>query len=234
MESIEKIEKNELNVSENNEETVYSFFEKNRKPILISCIVLLILLVGLIGVLLIRDIMQKDAIAKLDLLVERYEKVKNNLSGEELENPADAEELLTELLNFGKNSFAYPAARAWFMAANIYHERGEWQEARDAWLTAAAKGGKDHLTPVCLFNAAVASESAGDLDAALSNYQKSVTFADFPAAAHAQFSIGRLQETQGDNVAAIAAYRALIENWPSDTDWTNLARSRIIALELAP
>ncbi|MDR1148965.1 MAG: hypothetical protein LBK66_10070 [Spirochaetaceae bacterium] len=254
---MEKIEKKESRAVE--DDIVYSFFEKNRKSFFISGIVIAVLLVGLVAALIVRDVMQKDAIAKLDILVERYNELRGNLainniydtgniSDIEIDGGADAniafdtsasvniaafDDLLTDLRSLGEKSSGYPAARAWLMAANIYHERNSFKEAQDAWLAGAAKGGSTHLAPVCLYNAAVAGEAAGDLEAALSNYQKALAFADFPAAAHAQFSVGRLEEARGDNDAAVAAYRALIEKWPADTDWTNLAHSRILFLEIS-
>jgi tetratricopeptide (TPR) repeat protein len=264
MEKNETNEKNEVHVADD-DDSLYNFFEKNRKFLLASVAALVVLLVGIIGVLLVRDFMHKDAIAKLDLLIERYDGIKDTLTdsgdavndiemeaGGEIEisesagavpeseagaETADGTEdddikaLLDDLEALGKSSSGYPAARAWFMAANIRHERKEWLEAEAAWLEGARKGASTHLAPVCLYNAAVAAEAAGDTDSALSSYQKSLGFTDFPAAAHAQFSIGRLEETKGDSGAAIAAYRAVIEKWPADTAWTNLAYSRIIALE---
>jgi tetratricopeptide (TPR) repeat protein len=119
------------------------------------------------------------------------------------------------------------------MAADIQYERGDWAGARDAWIEAASKGKATHLAPVSLFNAAVADEEAGETDAALENYRKALGFTEFSSAARAQFAVGRLEEKKGDTVAALAAYRAVIEKWPSYTDWTNLAYSRILAIELA-
>ncbi|MDR2444529.1 MAG: tetratricopeptide repeat protein [Spirochaetaceae bacterium] len=255
-----KNEKNDIHITDDSD-SLFSFFEKNRKFLLTSVIAIAVLLAGLIVVLLVRDFMHKDATARLDVLIERYDSIKYSLAANaettdeaetEAVESADSGEsgisedsgepaetaggnipaLLDDLRALGKSASGYPAARAWFMAANIYHERREWQEAQEAWLLAAEKGGSTHLTPVCLYNAAVAAEASGDTDSALSNYQKSLGFTDFPAAAHAQFSVGRLEETKGDNEAAIAAYRAVIEKWPSDTGWTNLAHSRIVALEL--
>jgi tetratricopeptide (TPR) repeat protein len=247
---MEKIEKKESRAAGN--DIVYSFFEKNRKSFFVSGIVIAVLLIGLVATLIVRDVLQKDAIARLDILVERYNELKSNLavyniSDIEIDGGADVniavdtgasvniaavDDLLTDLRSLGEKSSGYPAARAWLMAANIYHDRNSFKEAQDAWLAGAAKGGSTHLAPVCLYNAAIAGEAAGDLEAALSNYQKALAFADFPAAAHAQFSVGRLEEARGNDDAAIAAYRALIDKWPAGTDWTNLAHSRILFLEI--
>ncbi|MDR0409204.1 MAG: tetratricopeptide repeat protein [Spirochaetaceae bacterium] len=245
--------KEEIHSAEDKTDVLYSFFEKNRKVFFISGVVIIVLLAGFITALIVRDEAQKSATARLDILVERYKELKDistesgtgedDIAGDGIYEEEAAEEvaiadteafdsLLKDLRTLGNEAAGYPAARAWFMAADIYHERGEWQEARDAWLAAADKGGAAHITPVCLFNAAVAGEAAGDLDSALANYKKALSFSDFPAAAHAQFSVGRIEETRGDAESAIAAYRDLIDKWPAETEWTNLAHSRLIFLEL--
>ncbi|MDR0662795.1 MAG: tetratricopeptide repeat protein [Spirochaetaceae bacterium] len=236
---MEKMEKTEIHDAENKTDGLYAFFEKNRRGLLVSVVAILVFTAALIAVLLVNDTVRKGETAKLDVLIERYDKVKEVLSTEGADgeaggtgDEADVETLLGELRALGESARAYPAARAWFMAADIYHRRGEWEEAEAAWLAAAEKGAKTHLAPFSLFNAAVAGEERGDTEAALMSYRKSLDFADFPAAAHAQFSVGRLEEKNGDNEAAIAAYRAVIDKWPSDTDWTNLAHSRILTLEV--
>jgi hypothetical protein len=52
----------------------------------------------------------------------------------------------------------------------------------------------------------------------------------FPAAPRAQFSIGRLYETQANLVDALFAYQILVNNWPGDQVWVSLANSRILFL----
>jgi tetratricopeptide (TPR) repeat protein len=237
---IEKTKNTEINDVEDKTDRLYDFFEKNRRGLFIFVTAILVFTVVLIAVLLVNDIARKDETAKLDLLIERYDDVKKTLSTENIViensdvtvNQANVETLLGDLRALGESAKGYPAARAWFMAGDLYHDRKEWQEAEDAWLAAAEKGADTHLAPLSLFNAAVANEESGDTDAALSNYRKSLDFDGFPAAAHAQFSVGRLLEKNGDNEAAIAAYRTVIEKWSSDTEWTNLAHSRILMLEV--
>jgi tetratricopeptide (TPR) repeat protein len=232
------MEKTEIHAVEDKTDNLYAFFEKNRKVLFRSVAAVLIFAVVLIAVLLVNDMTRKNETAKLDLLIERYDKAKEALSAVNVDADsggtiiqADVETLLGDLRALGESAQGYPAARAWFMAADIRHERKDWREAEAAWLAAAEKGRGTHLVPVSLFNAAVANEELEDTEAALINYRKSLDFDGFPTAARAQFSVGRLLEKNGDTEAAIAAYRAVIEKWPSDTDWTNLARSRILTLE---
>ncbi|MDR1257479.1 MAG: tetratricopeptide repeat protein [Spirochaetaceae bacterium] len=230
MEKIEKPETNEILVAGDEQAGLYGFFARNRRRLFISGIVALVLLAGFVAALLVRDKMIKDATAKLDVLAERYDEALNVMTAD---GPLGADALLDDLTAFGKSAWGYPAARAWFMAADIYHERQDWENAREAWGMAAAKGAATHLAPVSLFNAAVAAEEAGDPDAALENYKRAFGYADFPEAARAQFAAGRIEEKKGNTEAAVAAYNAVIDKWPQDTDWTNLAHSRILALELA-
>jgi tetratricopeptide (TPR) repeat protein len=227
---MEKPETNDIHSEENMRAGLYGFFEKNRRRLFISGIAALVLLAGFVAVLLARDAMLKDATAKLDVLAERYDEALNVMTPD---GPYGAESLLDDLTALGKSASGYPAARAWFMAANIYQERQDWENAREAWEASAAKGAATHLAPVSLFNAAVAAEEAGDPDSALEHYRRALAFADFPEAARAQFAAGRIEEQKGNTEAAIAAYSAVIDRWPHDTDWTNLAHSRILVLELA-
>jgi tetratricopeptide (TPR) repeat protein len=225
MDKMEKTETNKINAAEDVRAELYGFFEKNRRRLFISGVAVLVLLSGLIAALLVRDVMRKDATAKLDVLSERYDE----LAADDQDN-VDA--LLDDLAALGNSASGYPAAQAWFMAANIYHERKDWEKAREAWSMAATKGVETHLAPVSLFNAAVAAEEAGDTDAAIEHYRRALAYADFPDAARAQFAAGRLEEKKGDKDAAIADYRAVIDKWPQNTDWTNLAHSRILALDM--
>jgi tetratricopeptide (TPR) repeat protein len=90
------------------------------------------------------------------------------------------------------------------------------------------------LAPVSLFNAAVAAEEQGNIDQAIELYGESAAHVSgFPAAARAQFAVGRLHESQGDPQAALEAYKAIAEKWSNETAWINLAQSRIILLSNA-
>jgi tetratricopeptide (TPR) repeat protein len=110
-------------------------------------------------------------------------------------------------------------------------ERKDWGEAEKAWTNSAKSAGKSYLAPVSLFNAAVAAEEQGNPARAISLYIESIAHeSDFPGAARAQFAVGRLYESQGDNEAALEAYRVIPTKWVSETTWVNLAQSRIIVL----
>jgi tetratricopeptide (TPR) repeat protein len=207
-----------------------AFLNNNRKYVVNSIIAAVVVIIGIIAFLCILDFVNKKAILSLENLITSYDDLKSSFSN--TEKTEDVDKLLLELTDHAKKYPGYAAARAWFMAGNIYKERNEWDMAEDAWNNAAKKGNKTHLAPIALFNAAVAAEEQDDIEGALKYYDRSLAISDFPDAAHAQFSIGRLQESKDDKALALQAYRLLIEKWPNETNWTNLAHSRIVELEL--
>jgi tetratricopeptide (TPR) repeat protein len=213
-------------------DAIAGFIQKNRRIIIPVIIAALCVLVGLIAGFAIRDALEARAISQVEAFDERYETLRFDIA-----DPARGEEvqtLLDDLEAFAKSPLrqGYPAARAYSMAASIQADLKKWTEAKEAWTAAARRGAKTYLGPISLFNAAVAAEEEGSLEEAIGYYTEITGSykSAFPSAARAQFSIGRLREEQQNRTAALEAYRAVIDNWPSETVWTNLANSKIIAL----
>jgi tetratricopeptide (TPR) repeat protein len=139
--------------------------------------------------------------------------------------------LLDELQAFQRSNSGYAAARAYAISASIYTDQANWISAENAWLNAAKAAAKTYFAPVAYFNAAVAAEEQNNITRAIELYTKALEFSDiFPAAPRAQFSIGRLYETQANLVDALFAYQILVNNWPGDQVWVSLANSRILFL----
>ena len=208
---------------------INDFVQKNRKAIVISISVIFILLAGFIVFLSLNNVYQKKAIAEMEELNLRFEELRPSISAK---YNADVEALLGELKVFAEKNGGIAGSKAWSMVAQIHCERKEWQQAEETWLKAARAGAKTYLGPISLFNAAAAAEEQGKLGRAIELLQECVDHKfEFPAAARAQFSIGRLYEELNNYPAAIEAYRAVITNWQSVSTWHQLARSRIIAIE---
>ncbi|MDR1955976.1 MAG: tetratricopeptide repeat protein [Treponema sp.] len=206
------------------------FIQQHRKPIVLGALGILVLLVGFIAAVSIRDGLHTRSLAQLADFNRRYEAIRIDLN-----EPAKADEvqaLLEELSAFAAKQRGYVGARAYSLVASIHGDKKAWEEAEKAWITAAQRGAKTYLGPVSLYNAAVAAEEGGTISRAIDLYRQSAAYKDtFPAAPHAQFSLGRLLEGQNNPEAALEAYQALLNTWPNDTVWTNLARSRIIFLK---
>ena len=210
-------------------EKINDFFRKYRRSIVIFLAGVAVLTTGLIAHSVIDEVLNKRNIAMMEEFDRCYEALRFDIN-----EPSKEEEvkiLLGDLEKFAGNGKGYVKGRAWALAAAIHADRKAWAEAGDLWLKAAEAASKTYLAPVSLFQAAVAAEWREDTAAAIDLYTRCVSSRNFPAAARAQFSIGRLEESRNNQDAAIEAYRGVVSKYPAETVWINLARSRILYLE---
>jgi tetratricopeptide (TPR) repeat protein len=213
-------------------EAVNLFVQKNRKAIFIFFGALLVLLAVFIGAVSISGAVQEKAIEKVEDLNRRYEALRFDINEEA--KAADAAALVEELTALAEKSSGYAGGWAWSLVGGIHADKKEWAEAEQAYANAAGTADKTYLAAAALFNAGAAAEEQGKNAGAIDYYTRcAAQAAVFPAAARAQFAVGRLQEALDDKSAALEAYRALVAGWPNDAVWTNLAHSRIILLERA-
>ena len=220
-----------------------NFVKNNRKVILTTLSILVILFVGTITFIFISDATEKREIEEVEELNTRFEALlpvqhRNFLEAEDFHSH-DIDVLLADLETFLEKSsiftrgMGFARSRAWFITAQIHSGREDWSLAESAWISSAQAGARTYLAPLALFNGAAAAEEQGNLEQAIELLQQSISGSfEFPMAARAQFSIGRLYEQQGNIPAAIEAYRAVLINWPNMPVFPNMARSRIISLEL--
>jgi tetratricopeptide (TPR) repeat protein len=227
-------------------EGVNSFIQKHRKSIYIAAGTVVVALLAVVITVSVMSMLNKKAITAVEELGDRYESLRSfitasaNAAADASSDDAAADEvaagdvatLLADIKSFAGKKSGYAAGRAWSIAAAIHSEKKEWDEAENAWIQAAQAAKKTYMVPIAWFNAGAAAEEQGKTEAAVSHYTNAVSSDEgFASAPRAQFAIGRLNETLENNEEAIAAYRALIDRWPNDTVWTNLAQSRIILLE---
>jgi len=218
------------NENQNVTDKINDFVKNHRKAIFTVIGVIIVLFVGLIAFLSISDSINKKAITALDELYGKYDDL--SLNNEEDYNTPEVEALLAEIKTFAEKTNGFAGSKAWAIIGQIYSGRKDWANAEEAWLSSAKKGNKTYLAPIALFNAAAASEEQGNPEKAIELLEQCVAHKfEFPAAARAQFSIGRLYETLGNNTAAADAYRAVISKWPQMPVWQNLARSRLAVIE---
>lgn len=228
--STEKTQKNEVRINQKLNE----FVQKNRKGLLWGLVALVAIMAALIIGVTVREKLQISAFTKVDAFNERYEALKDYIGsedGEAASKQADIGALLEELNVFaGKNS-GFAAARSYCIIAGIYEAQKKWAEAEKAWTSSAKAAAKSYLAPVSLYNAAAAAEEQGNIEAAITLYTQALGFENVNyIASRAQFSVGRLHESQNNRQAALEAYRNLLSKWPGDPLWSYLAQSRIIVL----
>jgi len=211
-------------------ERINEFIQKNRKPIFIMAAALLVLLIAVIAALSLMDVFRNKAIAAVEDFNGRYETMLPSVTEENSQD--DVASFIEDLTDFAKKNSGYPGGRAWLLIGGLCSAKKDWAGAETAYVSAAGTAAKTYLAPLAWFNAAAAAEEQGKTAEAIEYYGNSLTTpAVFSAAPRAQFSVGRLYETLNDDEKAIEAYRAVISGWSYDQVWTNLARSRIIALE---
>ncbi len=139
---------------------------------------------------------------------------------------AGAEEILDDYPKL------YAGARAGMVLGELNTAMEQWEAAEKSFIEVAETFPKSYLAPIALMSAAVSREESGDAEGALELYRKiGEEYAEgSPVAAHAVFSIGRLNESLNDREGALEAYNRVVDNF-SSSNWTKPARSRIIYLE---
>ena len=215
-------------------ERLTDFIQKNRSILFIGLIAIVVALAGFIIIVTVRDKTLEKALSRIDEFSRRYESVRIDPDGDDPDalNKMDGVlALLEELTVFNAKNSGFAAARSYSLTADIYWDLKNWAEAENAWLSAAKAAAKSYLAPVSFYNAAVAAEEREDIDSAIAHYSKALDYGSiFPSAVRAQFSIGRLEESRNRKDAALEAYRNILNNWPNDPVWLNLAQSRILVL----
>jgi len=222
---------NEKQEKENTTDKINDFIQRNRKMIFAIFSIIIILFIGAVVYLAVKDNVDKKTIVKMEEFVEKYDALILSINAEEKENP-EADLLITDIENFAGKRKGIAYSKAWSLIANIYAKKEDWSKAEDAFIKSSQAGIKTYLGPISLFNAAAAAEEQGKLEKAISLLQECLSHKfEFPSAPRAQFSVGRLYEQLGNKEDAIEAYRTVMINWPEMPVWQQLARSRIIVLE---
>ena len=102
-----------------------------------------------------------------------------------------------------------------------------------AELETTAAGNRGNLAGARLayFNAGVCADEMGLADEAVDFFSQAVNTESFTQKPRAQFNIARVQEQNSRIEEALASYNVMLDLYP-DSEWTDLAHSRIIALEI--
>ena len=215
-------------------ERLNDFLQKHRNKLFIGLVTVIVVIAGFVVFTSVRAKLLSEALVKVDEFSHRYETLKIFISGDDeeaLSKQSEITALLDDISAFTQKKSGFPAAKAYAISAEINWDKKNWAEAEKDWTVSAEAAAKTYLAPVSMYNAAAAAEEQGNVQTAIDLYTKAINYeGDFPAAARAQFSIGRLEESRNNSTAALEAYRNLVSKWPSDPVWANLAQSRIVVL----
>ena len=236
---------------DNTGDKINDFIQRNRKAIFVISGLVVILFIGAVVYFAVNDSVSKNAAAKLEDLITKYDELKahthddgHNHDGhdhdideydhdlDEHDHDGEIDAFLDEIKVFAAKTRGISGSKAWAIVGEIYVEKKDWALAEEAFIASARAGGKTYLGPLSYFNAAAAAEELGNYESAINLLQKSLSLKmEFPSAPRAQFAIGRLNEKLGNTPDAIAAYREVLEKWSQLPAWQQLAQSRITALE---
>lgn len=206
------------------------FFAKTQKFWIVFLILLVVVSVA-VGVLVtVKNNANQKGANFLDAAVFSYFKSKSTLEGDEL--VAAEDKFLSDVKAFaetnGKND---NTVRANMMVAEIYYQKADWKNSLDYW-TKAADMADSYLAGISYFNTAVCYEQLADVVNAEKFYSLALTNKEFELKPHAMFSLARVYETQGKIEQAISEYKNIMNTY-SDSDWADLANSRLIVIDTA-
>jgi len=215
---------------ENFGDKINEFIQRNRKIIFVITGILVVLFVGSIVFLSVRDNLDKKSAEVLEELNRKYDDLRLDILEDILNE--NAESFINELEAFALKTRGFSGSKAWSILGEVYFDREDWEKAKEAYIKSANTGKRTYLGPMAFFNAAAAAEEQGELEQAIDLLKQGISLnIEFPAAPRAQFSIGRLNEQLGNKDAAIESYREILIKWSDITTWQQLAHSRISALE---
>lgn len=209
---------------------VSNFITRYRIPIIGLLVAILVIVVGLFAYFEIRDNRAAAAAEELASVEETFTEWQNAEENgkDELEEALiqDIEDLVSRYGN------TYAGARGRFLRGEVHWLNEEWTQAAEWYTAVADENPRSHLSSIALYNAAAAHESAGGAPAAVETLTRLVESYSESGAAEiprALFSLGRLKEGQESYGEAAGHYRELIQDY-GGSNWTNLARDRIIFL----
>ncbi len=205
-----------------------NFFLARKKALLAIIAAVFAIIIAIAATAMIRQSRMEEAYERISTLLDEWTTLSASDSPDAAEEEAIIEALKDEASSNRRN---FAGARANLTVAEIYFSKNEWESAKMFYEAAAAVSNKFYTTGYALYNAAVCAEELGFLDEALSLFERSEACSSFPQKARCRFNIARIQEQSAGIEAALESYRMMEDLYPS-SPWTDLARSRIIAIEL--
>ena len=203
------------------------FLEKNRKGVLITFIVVLVLIIGFVAFEVIKSTSAKKSLAQIEAYY--YELIADSSDLDDAAVAKRATECIEKLAPY-TNKGGVAGVRANMLSAELAYIQKNYDVAVTYYDAAVAKGKKSYTAPICLYNKGSCLEEMNKMAEAAEAYKAAAEFEEFGMAAHAYFSLGRVLESQNDFAGAAEAYKTDNDKF-ADDDWGNLAKTRLIELK---
>ena len=158
------------------------FLEKNRKPVIITFVVVLVLVIGFLSVELILSSLAKKDLAKVEGYY--YELTALPADTDDSEVTKKATECIENLAAYAKKG-GIAGVRANMLSAELAYILKDYEAAISYYEAAIAKGKKSYTAPICYYNVASCYEELNKLTEAAEAYKTAAEFAEFGLAPHA-------------------------------------------------
>ena len=212
-------------------EKIAEIIRTNSKKIILFSFLVILVLIFIAVMDIVSSKKEEKALLQAEKIEEAYTQWQNSADADK----QNVSENLLTLIEESQNRFegTYAALRATYTKGLYLAEMEKWDESMEAFLSVSREFSDSYLAPVALFNAASISDQAGDKEKALSlfesiNTQYATVSADIP---EVLFNIGRLNEELGKADKALENYQRIIDEY-SSSSWTNIAKSRIISINI--
>lgn len=208
------------------------FLSRNAKILVIGFGVLLLVLAGL-GVW---SILHKDRVNDSAALAEQIEADFSAwLNTEDGDKKEQRKKELLEQIDMAQSDYSglYAEQRALLVKGHYHYSLEDYQEAAEAYTALEAAFPDSYLAPVALYNAGTCYDELGQNDKAVESWGRLVeVYRDkTPLTAQTLFSMGRISEEHGQGKEAKEYYQRIGDSYP-ESDWTKLAKQRIIVLTI--
>jgi predicted negative regulator of RcsB-dependent stress response len=198
-------------------------------------ILLVVIIVGLIAFAVAREVIDRRAEVSAVIVEDLQRDYQEWLTAVDDTNKESLEESCREQIReiLDRYPRTYAAQRAFLILGGMEFELENWTEAEKSFKSLYVRFSDSYLGAVALWNLSVVYERSDAPEAALETLETLETeFRDtYPDMPHVLFSLGRMEETLGDIEGARERYNDLVDNFPR-SNWTKLARDRIIFLDL--
>ena len=205
------------------------YLKGHRKHLIFLSVAVLVLLAGIGGV----EFFSSKKIEKATLLAEDIVDVYGQWVNSADADKASVREELDGLMENAIQDYSgsYAEMRAYYTKGLLLAGEEKWSDSADSFLAVADKFTDSYLASAALFNAASLKDQAGDVDAAMALFQRILDeFADVSSdIPEVLFNMGRLYEEKGNGAGAVESYEKIVSDY-SSSSWTNIAKSRIIAI----
>ena len=203
------------------------FLTKNKKGVIITFAVILILVVGFVAFEILKSTSSKKDLAKIETFY--YELMADATDIDDTAIAKRSTECLEKLEPYTKKN-GIAGVRANMLSAELAYIQADYEAAIAYYDAAYTKDKKAYTAPLCLYTKGSSYEDMNKLSEAADAYRAAAEFKDFGMASHAYFSLGRVLEAQKDYAGAAEVYKTMNDKF-ADDDWANLAKTRLVELK---